>query len=75
MEFEEEEAAGLKEPTAALELAFIEEFLRNYRLSNPLLPEEAEREWREAVLYASLRLEEVAARARMVEGLQVRSSM
>jgi hypothetical protein len=69
------EAEGLQEPTAALELAFIEEFLRGYRLSHPLVREEAEREWREAVLYAALRLEEVAARAHMVEGLHVHSSM
>ncbi len=70
-----EEAASLQEPTAALELAFIEEFLRGYRLKHPLVRAEAEREWREAVLYAALRLEEVAARAHMVEGLHVHSSM
>jgi hypothetical protein len=71
----EREAAALEEPTAALELAFIQQFLKGYRLSHPLVREEAEREWREAVQYAALRLEEVAARAHMVEGLHEQSSM
>jgi hypothetical protein len=69
------QAAGIEEPTAALELAFIEEFLRGYRLTHPLAREEAEKEWREAVLYAALRLEEVAARAHMVDGLHMHFSI
>jgi hypothetical protein len=70
-----QDTVSLEEPTAALELAFIEEFLRGYRLTHPLVREEAEREWREAVQYAALRLEEVSARAHMVEGLHVHHSM
>lgn len=60
---------SLQDPAAALELAFIAEYLKWQRLADPTQRDAADKIWKNAVLHAALRLEEVCARARMVEGL------
>jgi hypothetical protein len=65
-------AMGIADPNAALEMAFIKEYLGDHTPKCPLTREEGEQIWKNALLYAALRLEEVAARAHLVDALHGR---
>lgn len=65
------ELEGIAERTAALEMALIREYLGAHPPSQ-LAPETIEQAWKDALLYAALRLEEIAARAHMIDGLHDR---
>jgi hypothetical protein len=59
----------ITEPTAALEMAFIREYLRDHKPQCSLTPEQVERQWRDALLFAALKLEEISAKAHILKGL------
>ncbi len=60
------------QPAADLEMAFIREYLHAHVPAHPLTPEEEKRRWRDAMLYASLKMEEVTSRAHLMKGLHDR---
>ncbi|OQA37516.1 MAG: hypothetical protein BWY52_03366 [Chloroflexi bacterium ADurb.Bin325] len=61
---------GSTQPSADLEMAFIREYLNAHPPTRPLTPEEEKRRQRDAMLYAALKMEEIAGRARLMKGLQ-----
>jgi hypothetical protein len=75
---EDKEGFVMKEPTAALEKRYIEEYLyaKGFSLQSlhELLPERAKQLMREASLYASNKLAEVEKRAHMMQDLRGPSS-
>jgi hypothetical protein len=66
--------AGIVERTAALEKTLISEYLAAHARSE-LTPEQSEQVWKDALLYAALRLEEVTARAHLLDGLRGRPTV
>ncbi len=67
------EAMGIAERTAALEKALINEYLGDHTPpGRSLTREQADQMWKDALLYAALKLEEVRARAHLLDTLHER---
>jgi hypothetical protein len=67
------QAMGIAERTAALEKALINEYLGDHAPpGHPLTREQAEQMWKDALLHAALKLEEVRARAHLLDTLHER---
>ncbi len=62
------EAMVIAEPTAALEMAFIKEYLGAHTPTRA----QVEQMWKDALLFAALKLEEVAAKAHLMDALHKR---
>ena len=62
----------ITEPTAALEMVLVREYVSDHTPKYPLTSREVEHIWKDALLFAALRLEEIAARAHMLDGLHDR---
>ena len=66
------ETMPITEPTAALEMVLIREYVSEHTPKYPLPSREVEHIWKDALLFAALRLEEIAARAHMLDELHDR---
>jgi hypothetical protein len=66
------ETMAVAEPTAALEMAFIKEYLGSHLPTRAPTREQVEQTWKDALLFAALKLEEVAAKAHLVDRLHER---
>jgi hypothetical protein len=67
MRTSERDVVGIAEPNAELEMALVREYLAGHQHpARALTVSEAEKVWKDALLYASLRLELVRARAHLL---------